>query len=290
MRWAEYKFTIAKLCFGHGTTNAWDEAVFIASYVLDLDLYQDNINIDLTVLNKQQQDKFVKIALLRIKTKQPVAYIIKTAWFAGKKYYIDRRAIVPRSPFAELIKLRFKPWLPQTPAKILDLCTGSGCMAIACYHAFFEINPNIRVDAVDISSKALAVAAKNLKLHRLRSKVNLIKSDLFKNIPKHKYDLIISNPPYVDLDTFKKLPKEFKFEPKLALLSGKTGLEIVYKILSSSNDFLADHGILIVEVGYLWKVLQKSSPKFRFTWIKLKHGGEGIFVISKKELQRFLAD
>ena len=283
MRWAEKLFISNKLYFGHGTETPYDEAVFIASHVLNIDLYKEDL-ID-QKLTAQQITKLQKIALIRAKQKQPVAYIIKTAWFAGKKYYVTPKVIIPRSPIAELINNKFKPWLKKTPTRVLDLCTGSGCIAIACFHEFINENPNIKIDAIDICSDALKVAKKNLKLHNSFS-VKLIKSDLFNNIPNdnnHKYDLIISNPPYVDQKTFNKLPSEFYFEPKKALLAGPSGLELVIKILNNANRFLAKNGILIVEVGVNWKKLAKLYPKIKFTWLKFNNGGEGVFLLTKKQ-------
>lgn len=284
--WAEKLFIKNKLYFGHGTTTAWDEAVFIASYVLDIDLYKNNLQEQ--NLTKKQIDLFTKIALLRVAEKKPLAYIIKTAWFAGKKYYVDSRVIIPRSPFAELINNKFKPWVKNTPQSILDLCTGSGCIAIACFHAFAKKNSQIKIDGSDVSANAINVAKKNLKLHNLTNKINFIKSDLFNKIPDYKYDLIISNPPYVDQKTFDQLPIEFHFEPKKALVSGKVGLEIVIKILHTANKFLSNKGILIVEVGIMWNKLAKLYPQINFMWLEFNYGGEGVFLLTKKQLNDFL--
>ena len=280
--WAEKLFIKNKLYFGHGTTTAWDEAVFIASYVLNIDLYKSNLPDQ--ILTKKQINLFTKIALERATQKKPLPYIIKTAWFAGKKYYIDPRVIIPRSPFAELINDQFKPWVKNTPKSILDLCTGSGCIAIACFHAFAKRKSQVKIDASDLSMKALNVAKKNLQLHNISNKINLIKSDLFNNIPNYKYDLIISNPPYVDQKTFDKLPAEFYFEPKTALVGGKNGLELVIKILHTAASFLSKNGILIVEVGSMWKKLVKLYPKVNFVWLEFSCGGEGVFLLTKKQL------
>jgi ribosomal protein L3 glutamine methyltransferase len=283
--WAEKVFVKSNLCFGHGTTTAWDEAVSVASYVLNLNLYIDPLkNINLT---RKQINLFIKIVTLRARTKQPLAYITKTAWFANKQYYVDQRVIIPRSPFAELINNKFKPWVKIVPNSILDLCTGSGCIALACFYAFSTIKPNIKIDGSDKSHKALKVAIKNSKLHNLENKVKFIQSNLFDNIPLYQYDLIVSNPPYVDQRTFEKLPKEFHFEPKMALLSGKHGLEIVVNILKTASKFLSKRGILIIEVGYIWKQLIKLYPKVNFTWITLNNGGEGIFLLTKKQLDYY---
>jgi ribosomal protein L3 glutamine methyltransferase len=281
LKWAEKLFIANKLYFGHGTVTAWDEAVFIASYVLKINLYKDTLSDRL--LTELEIKKLKKIALLRAKTKKPLAYIIKTAWFAGRAYYVNSNVIIPRSPIAELINNKFKPWLKKTPNKILDLCTGSGCIAIACFHEFIKDNYKIKIDASDICSKALKVAAKNLKLHDINNGINLIKSDLFNNI-NNKYNLIISNPPYVDQKDFNNLPQEFYFEPKKALLAGMNGFELVSKILYQAKKFLLPGGILIVEVGVNWRQLVKLYPKVKFTWLKFKNGGEGIFLLTKQQL------
>lgn len=286
LSWAENLFIINKLYFGHGTLTAWDEAVFVASYVLDINLYQETLKD--CILNAQQLAKLKQIVFKRIKTRKPLAYIINTAWFAGKKYYVNSNVIVPRSPIAELINNKFQPYLnlKSKNIKILDLCTGSGCIAIASYHALQHIN-NIKIDAVDICNRALTIANKNLRLHNIH-KINLIKSDLFNNIPKTcRYNLIVSNPPYVDQATFDDLPQEFYAEPKKALLAGTTGFELIHKILQQANRFLVANGILIVEVGVNWRKFTKLYPNIKFNWIKFKHGGEGIFWLNKQQLHFF---
>lgn len=282
LKWAEKLFIANKLYFGHGTANAWDEAVFIASHVLKINLYIESLTNRL--LTQSEIKKLKKIAFLRAKTKKPLAYIIKTAWFAGRSYYVNSNVIIPRSPIAELINNRFRPWLKKKPHKILDLCTGSGCIAIACFHEFIKDNYKIKIDASDICSKALTIAAKNLKLHNIdHNAINLIKSDLFNNI-NNKYNLIISNPPYVDQKDFNKLPQEFYFEPKKALVAGMNGFELVSKILYQAKNFLLPNGVLIVEVGVNWRKLVKLYPKVKFTWLKFKNGGEGIFLLTKQQL------
>jgi ribosomal protein L3 glutamine methyltransferase len=289
LAWAEKLFIQHELFFGHGTASAWDEAVFIASYVLDLDLYQ--VDLPDQDLTKKQINLFKKIVNKRITTKQPLPYIINTAWFAGKKYYIDHNAIIPRSPLAELINNEFKPWLKQPPTSVLDLCTGSGCIAIACHHELQQIYNNkikFKITASDVSLSALKIAQKNLALHNI-STVTLIKSDLFARIPEYQYDLILSNPPYVDQKTFDNLPEEFHYEPKLALVSGKTGLEIVIKILQQASNYLANNGILIVEVGYLWEKLVRLYPQVNFTWLDFEFGGEGVFLLTKQQLIKYFS-
>lgn len=286
LSWAEDLFIVNKLYFGHGTTTAWDEAVFIASYVLDVNLYQEPLQD--CILNKQQSAKLKLIVFKRIKTRKPLAYIINTAWFSGRKYYVNSSVIVPRSPIAELINNKFQPYLnlKAKNIKILDLCTGSGCIAIASYHALNCVS-NIKIDAVDICSRALNIANKNLKLHNI-DKINLIKSDLFNNIPNtSKYSLIVTNPPYVDQSTFDNLPQEFYAEPKKALLAGKTGFELIHNILQQASRFLVANGILIVEVGVNWRKFTKLYPRIKFNWIKFKHGGEGVFWLSKQQLHLF---
>lgn len=277
---AEKLFDQNYLFFGHGTDNAWDEAAWICMHVLAMS-YDEIVNNLNKKLSNHEIESLVDIANKRIKTKKPLAYLLKEAWFCNEKYYVDENVIVPRSPIAELINNRFKPWLKNEPKRILDLCTGSACIAIACSKVF----NNSIVDAVDISDKALDVAKKNLELHNVAERVNLIKSDLFKNIGAGiKYDLIVSNPPYVPTDELEEVPKEYTYEPRIALESGKDGLECVRKILFNSGKYMNENGILIVELGYNWPALQNAYPEVPFSWLDFEHGGEGIFCLEYNDL------
>ena len=278
--WAESLFAKNNLVFGHGTNNAWDEAVALALYVLKLSPNADQKVLQYE-LKTQEQKKLISLAKLRIKLRKPVPYLTHEAWFNGEKYYVDERVIIPRSPFAELIKNKFKPFLKKEPRYILDLCTGSGCMAIACAKAFTKA----MVTAVDLAEDALEVAYINVKKHKCSSRIKLIKSDLFDNLKVKPYNLIISNPPYVATKELKSLPKEYLYEPKLALISGKDGLTCTKRILQRASLYLAEDGLLFIEVGNSYKILEKLYTQIPFKWIKFKYGGEGVFMLTKKQLK-----
>jgi ribosomal protein L3 glutamine methyltransferase len=272
------QFIAAKLYFGHGTDNAWDEAVWIALHVLELPLDSDKSCLT-RELTAEQVKKIKALYRRRIKERLPVAYLLNEAWFGGLSFFVDERVLIPRSPMAELTHKKFKPYLKiKNPTTILDLCTGSACIAIACAKAF----PKSQIDAVDISKEALAVAKINVEKYKLESQVHLYESDLFQGLdPNKKYDLIISNPPYVDLADMKDLPDEYQHEPALALAAGKDGLILVDKILQQANDYLTPDGILIVEVGNSHIALRRKYPKLPFKWVQFDQGEGEVFVLKK---------
>ncbi len=204
------------------------------------------------------------------------------AWFAGLPFYVDERVIIPRSPIAELINKHFEPWLePENVMSVLDLCTGSGCIAIACALAL----PHARIDAVDLSTDALSVAQKNVEKYDLVDRVRLIESDLFQSIPAEKYDLIISNPPYVSESEWQELPAEYHHEPRLALEAGKEGLDVVSRMLNQAAQHLTENGVLIVEVGNSAMALEKAFPDLPFLWLEFEQGGEGVFLLTAEQLR-----
>jgi len=268
------------LFYGHGTDNAVSEAVALVFHVLNLSFDIDQAELSKIIPTQAQEQEILALAKTRIKTKKPLPYLTHTAYFAGLPFYVDERVLIPRSPFAELIENQFEPWVrPDCIKTILDLCTGSGCMAIACAKYF----PNTHIDAVDISQDALDVAAINIKKHQVENQVHLFQSDLFDQIQK-QYDLIISNPPYVSQQEMQQLPKEYLHEPSLALEAGKEGLSIVNRILREANRFLSENGALFVEVGNTQETLEKHYPSTPFMWLTFERGGDGIFLLSKKEL------
>lgn len=267
----------ANLHFGHGTDNAYDEAVNIALRALNLPF-----NIKPAILNRELTEKELlkirKLVNTRIKKQIPAAYLLKEAWFAGLKFYVDERVMIPRSSMAELISQNFSPWIDKRKVRnILDLGTGSGCIAIACAIAF----PKATIDAVDISEDALEVAKINVEHHDLKSRVNLLHGDLFSPIGNKKYDIIVSNPPYVSHEEMQTLPKEYSHEPKLAFYGGKNnGLDLVIKIIQTTKKHLTTNGILVVEAGNNCEILQEMLPEIPFIWPDFAHGEGGIFILS----------
>lgn len=279
IRWAFSLFNGAHLHFGHGTDNAWDEAVYLVLSALHLppDVTPDLMNARLTLVERRHLCDYI---FQRIDQRIPAAYLTQEAWFAGLPFYIDKRVIIPRSPIAELIENGFSPWLDNQPVDhILDLCTGSGCIAIAAALAF----PEAEVDAVDICDDALEVAKINVTKHHVTDQITLIKSNLFENI-KRKYDLIISNPPYVSPEEYDALPREFSHEPTLALKADNHGNEIAKQILKNAADHLTPGGILIVEVGNAAEFLIADLPVVPFLWLDFERGGDGVFLLTKSQL------
>lgn len=281
LHWAENLFADHKLYYGHGTDNSWDEAVMLVLYVLKLPAENDR-SLLAKQLDPADKIKLLQLAERRVNERIPVPYLTNEAWFAGERYYVNEHVLIPRSPLAETILDHFQPWLSDTqPKHILDLCTGSGCLAILCAKQF----PDASVDAVDISTAALDVAKHNLKLHHCFDQVHTIESDLFASVPHRRYDIIISNPPYVDADEMAKLPAEYRHEPELALASGEDGLDLTIKILQQATEYLTPDGLLVVEVGASWQTLDQKFPKIPFTWLEFEHGGEGVFLLTAADLK-----
>lgn len=281
VRFASSEFNRANLYFGHGTDNAWDEAITIVMHVLSL---PENLIDKVFTCQLIDNEKQNILALIeqRIEKEIPAAYLTNHAMFAGLPFYVDERVLVPRSPLGEIIKNRFERTLPNTPNfnRILDLCTGSGCIAIACSHYF----PEAEVDAVDLSVDALNVAQINIEEHGLLEQVTPIHSDVYSGVEGLTYDLIISNPPYVDQEDVDSLPSEFLHEPEMGLGCGVDGLDIVRKILAESAAFLNDDGILICEVGNSQIHVESVYPEIPFKWLTFEHGGHGVFMLTKQQL------
>lgn len=286
IRWSVSRFNESGLYYGHGTDNAWDEAVALILHKLFLphDINSAVLDAKLTTPERQALHDIIN---KRINERIPIAYLTKEAWFAGLPYYVDERVLIPRSPIAELIGNHFEPWIEHEVGNILDLCTGSGCIAIACAKAF----PDAEIDASDISHDALAVAKINLLRHEVEDQVKLHQSDLFQKIPAKKYDIIVSNPPYVNEFEMSELPPEFHHEPSLGLHAGQDGLDVVLNILKDAPKYLKPQGILIVEVGNSEYALSEKFPEVPFTWLEFKNGGGGVFLLTQKQLidcQEFL--
>lgn len=279
IRWAVSQFTAAGLYFGHGTDNAWDEAEYLVLHAINLVPPLDDIWLD-SRLTLSERSKIVTLLSQRINERIPAAYLTGRAWFAGLPFKVDERVLVPRSPIAELIQNQFEPWLTAEPEHILDLCTGSGCIGIACAYAF----PDARVDLADISADALIVARANIAEHGLTERVNAYQSDLFAGLGKRCYDLIVTNPPYVDAEDLEAMPAEYHAEPAIGLGSGADGLDFTRRLLSEVAEHLTEEGILICEVGNSWVALEAAFPDVPFVWLEFERGGHGVFMLSAEVL------
>ena len=280
IKFGEELFVKNNLYYGHGTSSAFDEAAYIV-LTLTGDIAKADESIYQKVVNLQDKRRIEECFKQRIEEKIPAAYILGEAWFFGLRFFVNEHVLIPRSPFAELIGEKFEPFLiHQNITNILDLCTGSGCIGIACATVF----TNASVDLADISSDALVVADVNTQRHNLQSRVHTIESNLLRDIPKKKYDLIVSNPPYVGHEELDGLPEEFNKEPRLGLDGGETGLDLVHKILFDASEYLTDDGILYIEVGNSDELLQASYPTVPFLWQEFEYGGHGVFMLTKSQL------
>ncbi len=280
IRWAVSRFNETDVFYGHGTDNPWDEAVALTLHALNLPINVD-ADVKASRLTTQERKRVVELVKRRIDEKIPAAYLTNQSWFAGLPFYVDERVLVPRSPIAELIEKRFEPWLEgKSVHRVLDMCTGSGCIAIALAYAFDDAE----VDAVDISIDALAVAEINVEEHGLSEQVFPMQSDLFENLQGQIYDLIVSNPPYVDAEDLADMPDEFSHEPAIGLASGPDGLELTRKMLKEAAMHLTDDGLLVVEVGNSMVQLMAQYPQVPFEWPIFERGGHGVFILTREQL------
>jgi len=280
LRWGFTQFQRAALFYGHGTDNAWDEIIYLVLAVLKLGTMLNPEWLDAHLTTEERTQLLHKISQ-RINERMPTAYLVHESWFAGLPFYVDSRVLIPRSPMAELIEQQFSPWVdPEKVESILDLGTGSACIAIACAYAF----PDAKIDAVDYSEEALVVASMNVERHHLDEQVNLIQSDGFDNLKGRRYDIIISNPPYVDADDFAQLPPEYRHEPAMALAAGTDGLDIVVRLLAQAKQHLQKGGVLIVEVGNSKAALIQRFPHLPFVWLEFERGDAEVFLLTQEQL------
>ena len=275
---AARQFKAAGLYFGHGTDNEWDEAAWLVLHSLGMSPVEPVEN-PAQELTDSQRLAVEDIIRQRIETRKPAGYLTNKVWFCGLPFYVDERVLVPRSPIAELIQNYFQPWLQVEPARILDMCTGSGCIGIACAYAF----PEAEVVGADLSPDALAVAQRNVQDHQLQGRFSLVESDLFGQVTG-KFDLIVSNPPYVDKQDMDVLEEEYKREPRMGLESGNDGLDATRVILAKAKEHLTEDGVLIVEVGNSEEALCEAYPHLPFIWLDFEYGGHGVFMLHAADL------
>lgn len=286
IRWGASRFSEAGLHFGHGTDNALDESAQLVLHALHLDhrLPPDYLQSRVT---PAERESVCRLLRRRIEDRVPAAYLIGHAWFAGLRFEVNENVLVPRSPFAELIEDQLQPWVdPDQVHDMLDLCTGSGCIGIA---AAVHL-PHTRVDLAEISQPALELARRNVLDHDLEQRVEAVESDLFAGLRGRRYDVILSNPPYVGEAEMAELPEEYRAEPALGLAAGADGLDLVRRILREARDHLNPGGVIIVEVGNSAAALSEAYPRVPFTWIEFERGGEGVFLLTADQLEAYAAD
>nr|WP_314545203.1 50S ribosomal protein L3 N(5)-glutamine methyltransferase [uncultured Massilia sp.] len=283
LRYAVTRFNGAKLFFGHGSAEAIDEAAYLILHTLKLPLDKLDPFLDARLLPEEVLQVLAVIER-RVSERVPAAYITNEAWLGSYNFYVDERVLVPRSFIAELIPNAFSPWVadPEAVENVLELCTGSGCLAIMMADAF----PNAVVDAVDISADALAVAERNIRDYKLEGRVNPIESDLYQNVPFKKYDLIVTNPPYVNSDSMSKLPPEYLREPQIALAGGEDGMDLVRKIVDGAAERLTPEGILVVEIGNEREYAEAAFGALGLTWLTTSIGDDAVFLLTAEQLTK----
>jgi ribosomal protein L3 glutamine methyltransferase len=277
------QFETAGLSLGHGTDTYIDEAAELVFFSAGL-AHEDAAEVYSRVLERSVVESIHALFARRIRERVPAAYLTHRMWFSGLEFYVDERVLVPRSPIAELIETQFAPWIdPDAVDSILDLCTGSGCIAIACAYAFEQA----RVWGSDISEDALAVARINVQRHQLKDRLTLVRSDVWSALGERRFDIIVSNPPYVSEAEMEQLPAEYLREPALGLRAGEDGLSIVRRILAQAEAHLNPHGILVIEVGDTEQTTADAYPSVPFTWIEFERGGGGVFLLTAAEVREY---
>ena len=281
LRFGVSRFTEAGLSFGHGSDNAYDEAVYLILHTLKLPLDRLEPFLDARLVDEEIR-QVLDVLARRVNLRTPAAYLTREAWLGEYRFYVDERVIVPRSFIAELLPEALEPWIeyPELVHRALDMCTGSGCLAVL----LADLYPDADVDAVDLSADALAVAQINVEQYGLQERIELIQSDLFSALAGREYDLIISNPPYVDAPSVAALPEEYLREPALALGSGEDGLDATREILRRAPAHLSEHGVLVVEIGHNREALEASFPELPFTWLPTASGDGFVFLLTRDEL------
>ena len=282
LRFGVSSFHRSEIFYGHGTDNAWDEALSLILHALDLPMDIDREVLDARLLDDERR-AILQLFVDRIEKRIPVPYLTGKAWFCGLEFIVDERVLVPRSPIAEIIEAGFRPWYQgEYPYRILDLCAGSGCIGIACAYAFEDAE----VVLADISDDALDVAELNIRKHNCWDRVETLQSDLFSNV-SGIFDLIVCNPPYVDNEDLFSMPVEYQHEPAIALASGELGLDHPLQILRDAAHYLTEDGVLVMEVGNSGVHLEEAYPGIDFNWVECKRGGHGVLVVSKAELEYY---
>jgi ribosomal protein L3 glutamine methyltransferase len=283
LRYAVTRFNGANIFFGHGSSNAFDEAAYLILHTLKLPLDKLDPFLDAHLLPAETAN-VLQVIERRASERVPAAYLTREAWLGDYRFYVDERVIVPRSFIAELIPEQFAPWVhdPEAVTDILELCTGSGCLPVMLADAF----PEAHIDAVDISADALEVARRNVADYALQERISLIESDLYTNLPKKKYDLIVTNPPYVNADSMSKLPEEYLREPQLALAGGADGMELVRKIVAGAAERLKKNGVLIVEIGNERAYAEAAFPDLELTWLSTSAGDDMVFLLTAEQLKK----
>lgn len=284
LRWITTRFAAEDLCYGHGTDNAWDESLALVCGYLGLPWDKLEYVLGARLL-EAEREALHQLTDQRIEQRVPVPYLVGEAWFAGYRFSIARGVVIPRSPVAELIRDEFMPWLTRPPGRVLDLCSGAGCIGIACARQFGEA----LVTLAELDPAAVQLASENVRLHGLEDRVRVVESDLFAAIDDTPFDLIVANPPYVDAEDLASMPPEYHHEPVAGLSGGRDGLDLVRRILAEAGARLATDGLLVVEVGNSSAALLRAFPNLPFAWPDFEYGGHGVFVVDRRGLEAGLS-